>query len=91
MKLKLLGTETSGGVPELVCFCVLCHNDDERVNSLRCLLSVMTEDSNESVDFGPAMRQQFHQQPFRRHDSVLPTHNQPQHPRDIETLPPRRT
>ena len=88
MKLKLLGTGTSGGVPVLGCRCEVCQSDDARDKRLRCVLLVETEDSRVLVDCGPDIRQQLLGEPFRRIDGVLITHSHYDHVAGIDDLRP---
>lgn len=88
MKLKLLGTGTSGGVPVLGCRCEVCQSDDARDKRLRCVLLVETEGSRVLVDCGPDIRQQLLGEPFRRIDGVLITHSHYDHVAGIDDLRP---
>ena len=43
LKITLLGTGTSSGVPVLGCDCEVCRSKDPRDNRLRCAAMIETE------------------------------------------------
>ena len=74
MKVTLLGTGTSSGVPVLGCNCEVCRSKDPRDNRLRCAALIETEKTRILIDAGPDIRQQLLRVPFRKIDGVLITH-----------------
>ena len=65
MKLTLLGTGTSCGVPVIGCQCEVCRSEDPRDKRTRCSALVETETTRLLIDCGPDFRQQILPQPFR--------------------------
>lgn len=88
MKIKLLGTGTSTGVPELGCSCEVCTSCDSRDSRLRT--SAMIEEGGVRllIDCGPDFRRQMLQEPFRRIDAVLVTHHHYDHIAGLDDLRP---
>lgn len=74
MKITLLGTGTSCGVPTIGCTCDVCTSCDSRDRRTRCSALVETEATRLLIDCGPDFRQQMLAQPFRRIDGILVTH-----------------
>lgn len=88
MKVTLLGTGTSGGVPALGCSCDVCHSSDMRDRRLRCVALIETETTRVLIDCGPDIRQQLMSLPFSRIDGVLLTHSHYDHISGIDDLRP---
>lgn len=88
MKIKLLGTGTSTGVPELGCACEVCTSRDRRDARLRT--SALIEDAGTRIlmDCGPDFRQQMLKEPFRKIDAVLITHHHYDHIAGLDDLRP---
>ncbi len=84
MKLTILGSGTSQGVPIIGCECEVCRSSDER--NLRLRTSAMVEttlDSGETmriiIDAGPDFRQQMLRAGVREVDAILITHAHKDH------------
>ena len=73
MKVTLLGTGTSGGVPSLGCNCEVCRSTDPHDKRLRSAAMIETENTRILIDAGPDIRQQLLRVPFRKIDGVLIT------------------
>ena len=86
MKVTLLGTGTSSGVPVLGCNCEVCRSKDSRDNRLRCAALIETENTRILIDAGPDIRQQLLRVPFRKIDGVLITHIHYDHVGGIDDL-----
>ena len=86
MKVTLLGTGTSSGVPVLGCNCEVCRSKDPRDNRLRCAALIETENTRILIDAGPDIRQQLLRVPFRKIDGVLVTHIHYDHVGGIDDL-----
>ena len=71
MKVTLLGTGTSQGVPVLGCTCEVCKSTDSHDKRLRTSALVETESTRILIDCGPDFREQMLKQPFRKIDGVL--------------------
>ena len=59
MKVTLLGTGTSSGVPLLGCHCEVCRSSDLRDHRLRSCILVQTEGKTILIDSGPDIREQL--------------------------------
>ena len=88
MKVTLLGTGTSGGVPSLGCNCEVCRSTDPHDKRLRSAAMIETENTRILIDAGPDIRQQLLRVPFRKIDGVLVTHIHYAHVGGIDDLRP---
>jgi len=79
MKITVLGSGTSQGVPVIACNCEVCRSADSRDKRLRC--AILVEDGGTSllVDAGPDFRQQMLRYCVRNLDAVLLTHEHADH------------
>ncbi|MBR1447167.1 MAG: MBL fold metallo-hydrolase [Prevotella sp.] len=88
MKITLLGTGTSCGVPVIGCTCEVCRSTDPRDRRLRCSVLVETDSTRLLVDCGPDFREQILPQPFRRIDGILVTHSHYDHVGGMDDIRP---
>lgn len=88
MKLTILGSGTSTGVPEVGCTCPVCASSDARDHRLRTSALVETDSERILIDCGPDFRQQVLSLPFRRIDAVLVTHEHYDHVGGLDDLRP---
>lgn len=88
MKIKLLGTGTSTGVPELGCSCEVCSSTDPRDSRLRCSALLESDDTRILIDCGPDFRTQMLHEPFGKIDAVLLTHKHYDHVAGLDDLRP---
>ena len=88
MKVTLLGTGTSQGVPVLGCTCEVCKSTDSHDKRLRTSALVETESTRILIDCGPDFREQMLKQPFRKIDGVLITHIHYDHVAGLDDLRP---
>lgn len=79
MKVKILGTGTSQGVPVIACTCKVCQSTDP--NDKRLRTSVMVEINNTTIviDAGPDFRQQMLREKVSNIDAILITHEHRDH------------
>ena len=88
MKITILGTGTSCGVPVIGCQCEVCRSSDAHDKRLRCSILVETATTRVLVDAGPDFRQQILPQPFRRIDGILITHSHYDHVGGLDDIRP---
>ncbi|MCR5680706.1 MAG: MBL fold metallo-hydrolase [Prevotella sp.] len=88
MKITILGTGTSCGVPVLGCHCPACSSSDPHDRRLRCSILVETDSTRLLVDAGPDFREQMLPQPFRRIDGILITHSHYDHVGGLDDIRP---
>lgn len=89
MRIRILGSGTSTGVPEVGCTCPVCTSADPRDHRLRTSAWVQTEDAAILLDCGPDFRAQMLQMnDFRKIDGVLLTHEHYDHVGGLDDLRP---
>jgi phosphoribosyl 1,2-cyclic phosphate phosphodiesterase len=80
MKVTVLGSGTSHGVPMIGCDCAVCTSPDPRNRRLRPSILVTADDgANVLVDTPPEMRLAFLENRVRRLDAILFTHSHADH------------
>lgn len=79
MKVRIIGSGTSTGVPQIGCTCAVCTSADPKDNRLRASAIVETEDARILIDCGPDFREQVLHLPFEKIDGVLITHEHYDH------------
>ncbi|MFW5656570.1 MAG: MBL fold metallo-hydrolase [Bacteroidota bacterium] len=79
MKITLLGTGTSQGVPVIACTCPVCQSGDSRDKRLRSSVLVQTEGISIVIDAGPDFRQQMLFTKTTMLDAILFTHEHKDH------------
>jgi len=79
MKITLLGTGTSQGVPVIACECEVCRSPDPHDNRLRSAIMIEDKGTCVVVDAGPDFRQQMLREKVRNVDAILLTHEHADH------------
>ena len=79
MKVRIIGSGTSTGVPQIGCTCAVCTSADPKDNRLRASAIVETDDARILIDCGPDFREQVLHLPYERIDGVLITHEHYDH------------
>lgn len=79
LKVTLLGTGTSQGVPVIACHCPVCSSKDPRDKRLRCSVLLETEAGNFVIDSGPDFRQQMLRANVQNLQGILFTHEHKDH------------
>ena len=79
MKVTILGSGTSQGVPIITCKCDVCHSNDYRDKRLRTSILIETEDTTICVDAGPDFRYQMLRANVTKLDAILITHEHKDH------------
>ncbi|MFT7588968.1 MAG: phosphoribosyl 1,2-cyclic phosphate phosphodiesterase [Limisphaerales bacterium] len=87
MKVTLLGTGTSGGVPMIGCSCAVCTSKDPKDHRLRTSALIETAQGKRIlIDCGPDFRQQMLRAEIGDIDAVLFTHEHKDHTGGIDDL-----
>lgn len=84
VRMLILGSGTSSGVPVIGCECAVCTSDDPRDNRLRCSACLQFTDSAGInrlilIDTSPDLREQALRHKLARCDSIVFTHNHVDH------------
>ena len=86
MRLKLLGTGTSFGVPQIGCRCPTCTSSDPRDRRSRTAALIETRGKRLLIDTPPELRLQLVAAGIDRVDAVLFTHAHADHVHGIDDL-----
>ncbi len=86
MRLTLLGTGTSMGVPQIGCACAVCRSDDPRDQRTRTSALIEVGGSTILIDTPPELRLQLLRAGTERIDAVLYTHEHADHVHGIDDL-----
>ncbi len=88
MRLRILGTGTSMGVPVIGCSCAVCTSPDPRNQRLRTSALVEAPGTTVLIDAGPDLRAQVLQHQVHHVDAVILTHSHADHVGGIDDLRP---
>lgn len=88
LKLILLGTGTSQGVPVIGCDCPVCSSDDPRDKRLRSAAFITDGNTHLVIDAGPDFRQQMLRARIRHLDAILLTHEHNDHVIGLDDVRP---
>ena len=86
MKLTVLGSGTSFGIPQVGCSCQVCTSDDPRDRRTRTGAVIETADSTILIDTPPELRLQLVRSGISAVDAVLYTHEHADHTAGIDDL-----
>lgn len=79
IKITLLGTGTSQGVPVIACECKVCRSLSPRDHRLRCSVLIESPHTTIVIDAGPDFRQQMLRHNVKKLDAVVFTHEHKDH------------
>jgi phosphoribosyl 1,2-cyclic phosphate phosphodiesterase len=88
LKIVLLGTGTSQGVPILGCPCEVCHSSDQKDKRLRSSALICEGNLNLVIDCGPDFRQQMLQAKVSHLEGILLTHEHNDHIIGLDDIRP---
>jgi phosphoribosyl 1,2-cyclic phosphate phosphodiesterase len=86
MKVTMLGSGGSGGVPLIGCGCAVCTSPEPRNRRLRVSIVVESDGRRVLVDASPDLRQQFLAQGLTSVDAVILTHAHADHMHGLDDL-----
>ncbi|MBI1192281.1 MAG: MBL fold metallo-hydrolase [Bacteroidetes bacterium] len=87
MKVTLLGTGTSGGVPLIGCSCPVCRSTDPRDQRLRSSALLTAEDGKHvAIDCGPDFRQQMLRAGVGDLEAIVFTHEHKDHTAGLDDV-----
>lgn len=79
MKITVLGTGTSQGVPMIACDCYVCQSNDKKDKRLRSSIIIHANNDNYVIDAGPDFRQQMLRANVKSLRGVIFTHEHKDH------------
>ncbi|TVQ88904.1 MAG: MBL fold metallo-hydrolase [Bacteroidetes bacterium] len=79
LKITVLGTGTSQGVPVVACSCKVCNSNNPKDKRLRTAILVKTPKNTIVIDAGPDFRQQMLRENVSKVNAVFITHNHKDH------------
>ena len=85
MKMTLMGTGTSHGVPVIGCDCAVCRSTDPRDTRFRCS-AYITDPARILIDIGPEFRMMALKYRIQELDAVLLTHGHADHLHGLDDL-----
>ena len=88
MRITILGSGTSCGVPQIGCPCEVCTSTDPKDKRLRCSSLVEVGGKRILIDCSPDFRQQMLRIDFKPLDAVLITHEHYDHVGGLDDLRP---
>ncbi|MFP4362358.1 MAG: MBL fold metallo-hydrolase [Spirochaetia bacterium] len=88
MKITVLGSGTSHGVPMVRCSCEVCRSTDPKNKRYRASVFVETENMNILIDTTPELRLQLLQANVQEIDAVFYTHGHADHINGLDDLRP---
>lgn len=88
MKITLLGTGTSQGIPVIGCSCSTCTSTNPKDKRLRCSVFLESKKGNVLIDIGPDVRQQLLRSNVKNLDAIVITHEHMDHLAGLDEIRP---
>lgn len=86
MRVTVLGSGTSQGVPVIGCDCSVCTSLDYRDKRLRASIHIEVEEKSLIIDSGPDFRQQVLRERINRLDALIFTHEHKDHTAGMDDI-----
>ena len=86
MKITILGSGTSQGVPVIACKCKVCLSNDSKDKRLRSSILIEINNKTLVIDTGPDFRQQMLSNHVNKLDAVLFTHEHKDHVAGLDDI-----
>ncbi len=86
MRITLLGTGTSQGVPVIACKCNVCLSKEKKDKRLRSSVLIEIDDTNIVIDSGPDFRYQMLRENVEKLDAILFTHEHKDHTAGLDDV-----
>lgn len=86
MRVTLIGTGTSQGVPVIACTCEACLSLDFRDKRLRTSIHIEKEGKSFVIDTGPDFRQQMLSEDIKVLDAIIYTHEHKDHTAGLDDV-----
>jgi len=88
LRITLLGTGTSQGIPVIGCRCQVCTSDDPRDRRLRTAAFIQSGSIGLSIDIGPDFRRQMLDNQIQDVHAILLTHEHNDHISGLDDIRP---
>ena len=88
MKVTILGSGTSQGIPIIMCNCEVCRSNDPKDKRLRTSILIETENTTICIDAGPDFRYQMLRANVQKLDAILITHEHKDHIGGLDDVRP---
>jgi phosphoribosyl 1,2-cyclic phosphate phosphodiesterase len=88
LKIRVLGSGTSSGVPTIGCSCAVCHSSDPRDTRLRPSILISSPERNIIIDTTPDFRAQVLLAGIQRLDAIVYTHGHADHILGLDDVRP---
>ena len=88
IRITVLGSGTSAGIPTITCDCAVCHSTDPRDNRLRPSVLLEYNGRKVLIDTTPDFRQQALRHNIRSLDAILYTHAHADHIMGLDDVRP---
>jgi phosphoribosyl 1,2-cyclic phosphate phosphodiesterase len=88
VRVVILGTGTSQGIPVIGCHCPVCKSDDPKDSRLRVSAYIEVNGVKLLIDIGPDFRRQMLENDLEEVDAVLITHEHNDHTAGVDDIRP---